>query len=174
MGIVFNCRDRIRGALGITLLVLAAWGGSLPGPAQAGDRDEALVRQAMMTMFDKPHDPLKVNPVVVSGEHAVAGWVQGERGGRAVLLRDKGRWTITVCGGDGLKQAQALVQTGMTAKAAAALSQGLATAEAKLSPQVRAKFALFDGIVKVDANHGAPHSAKPAGGHAPGGTRHQP
>jgi copper(I)-binding protein len=50
----------------------------------------------------------------------------------------------------------------------------LATAEAKLSPQVRAKFALFDGIVKVDANHGAPHGAKPAGGHAPGGTRHQP
>jgi hypothetical protein len=89
-------------------------------------------------------------------------------------LRDKGRWTITVCGGDGLKQAQALVQTGMTAKAAAALSQGLATAEAKLSPQVRAKFALFDGIVKVDANHGAAPGAKPTNAHAPGSTRHQP
>jgi hypothetical protein len=67
-----------------------------------------------------------------------------------------------------------LVQTGMTAKAAAALSQGLATAEAKLSPQVRAKFALFDGIVKVDANHGAHHGAKPADAHATGATRHQP
>jgi hypothetical protein len=40
-------------------------------------------------MFDKPNETLSVGPVVVSGNHAVADWAQGDMGGRALLRRSR-------------------------------------------------------------------------------------
>lgn len=112
------------------------------------------IRHAMMAQFDKPTDRLSVDPVVIQGNYAIAGWIQSGRGGRAVLQKDHGKWVIAVCGGDGLKDAAALAQTGMSAANASALAKSLATVESKLKPDMLAKFAMFDGIVKVDANPG--------------------
>lgn len=154
-----------RNMLGTSLLALGVLGGLLPTGAMAQHKEEDRVRHVMMATFHKPTDPLKVDPVVIRGDHAVAGWIQGERGGRALLLREKGNWIITVCGGDGLKQSETLVQAGVPLARAKELAQGLAAAESRLDPQVVRKFSLFDGIVKVQAGHGAHHGPKAAASH---------
>ena len=42
-------------------------------------------------MFGKPNETLSVEPIMVSGDHAVADWTQGEMGGRALLRRPVGQ-----------------------------------------------------------------------------------
>jgi hypothetical protein len=54
-------------------------------------------KDTMKGMFDTPENPLSVEPVVVLGDNAIAGWVQGERGGRALLWRVDGQWEIRLC-----------------------------------------------------------------------------
>jgi len=137
----------------LALVVASALSASGLAFAHGNDQDE--VRHAMMSVFDKPSEPLKVNPVVSAGDHAVAGWTQGGKGGRAVLQKTHGKWSIVVCGGDGLKDPAALVQTGMPPATAATLAKAMASAESKLNPELVRQFGMFDGIVKVDAGHGA-------------------
>ena len=43
-----------------------------------------------------------VDPVVVEGDHAIAGWVQGDMGGRAHLRRKGHDWQLVLCSGDPL------------------------------------------------------------------------
>ena len=137
----------------IIFMVFSAFLINTSALAQEGDAGQ--IRHAMMAVFDKPTDRLSVDPIVVKGDFAVAGWIQSGRGGRAVLAKEKGKWVIYVCGGDGIKSAEALAQTGMPAATAQVLAKDLAAVEAKLSPDMLKKFAMFDGIVKVDAGHGA-------------------
>ena len=80
--------------------------------------DEQSIEHAMKALFDKPGAPLKVAPVSVEGAYAVAGWIQNDRGGRALLKKANGKWSIQLCGGDGLKQAATLTMTGMEQAAA--------------------------------------------------------
>jgi len=123
-------------------------------------KDEVSIRHVLMATFDKPEARLVVNPVVVVGVHAVAGWAQGERGGRALLMRHGTEWRITLCAGDGLKQAKVLREAGIPQADADALAKGLATAEAKLPAAQRAKFSTFDGVVRMDANGQHPPAHK--------------
>jgi ABC-type amino acid transport substrate-binding protein len=118
--------------------------------------------QAMKRQFDKPQSPLKVAPVVVEGDWALAGWLQDARGGRALLQKRHGHWVIVVCGGDGLRQADALVHTGMTADMATALAKKLNVAENRLPADTLKQFASFEGMLRVDgdAGHGAGHGAQ--------------
>ena len=156
-----------RAILSIVFMVFSAI--LLNTHAMAQDGDAGQIRHVMMAQFDKPTDRLSVDAIVVKGDFAVAGWIQSGRGGRAVLVKEKGKWVINVCGGDGLKSAEALAQTGMPAATAQALAKDLAAVEAKLSPDMLKKFAMFDGIVKVGAGHGAQagHAAPAAhAGHA--------
>ena len=122
--------------------------------------DQASIRRVLMTTFDKPEARLVVDPVVVVGVHAVAGWAQGERGGRALLFRRGAEWHITLCAGDGLKQAKVLREAGLSPADADSLAKGLATAEAKLPAAQRAKFSTFDGVVRMDANGQHPPERK--------------
>ena len=97
----------------------------------------------------------------------MAGWIQHGRGGRALLKKESDKWSIQLCGGDGLKQATNLTMTGMDPASAAKLSQKIAAAEKKISSDQVKKFAMFEGVVQVDggvhdlhtANHG--HTSKP-------------
>ena len=122
--------------------------------------EEASIRHVLMATFDKPEARLVVDPVVVVGVHAVAGWAQGERGGRALLMRHGTEWRITLCAGDGLKQAKVLREAGISQADADVLAKGLATAEAKLPAAQRAKFSTFDGVVRMDANGQHPPAHK--------------
>lgn len=110
----------------------------------------------MKKQFDRPDAPLSVAPVTVLGNYAVAGWIQGGKGGRALMQKDANGWFISVCAGDGLKDAKVLQTTGMPADHAAKLATAVKAAEAKLSKDQLALFASFEGMLKVGpAGHGA-------------------
>ena len=48
------------------------------GPALAQTTDESAISKSLHTTFDRPDAPLTIAPVVVSGNHAIAGWTQGD------------------------------------------------------------------------------------------------
>lgn len=135
----------------LALLAIAISFGASAGPTETAS-DEASIRHVLMATFDKPEARLVVDPVVVVGGHAVAGWSQGERGGRALLFRHGGSWQVTLCAGDGLKEASLLREAGIAQADADALAKGLAAAEARLPAAQRARFSTFDGVVRMDAN----------------------
>ena len=124
--------------------------------AQAAPADDDAVRQVLMAQFDKPEARLAVAPVAVAGNAAVASWAQGERGGRALLFRHAGQWKIALCAGDALKDAKVLQEAGVAPGPAATLARSLARAEARLTPAQRARFATFDGIVRMGHDGGHP------------------
>jgi hypothetical protein len=129
--------------------------------------EDKAIAHVLKKQFEKPDAPLQVSPVSVEGDYAVAGWIQHDRGGRALLKKEKAQWTIQLCGGDGLMQASALTMTGMSHAAAGRLASKVAAAEKKLTTEQRRKFSLFDGIIKVE---GGAHAAHPpvhgAGAHS--------
>lgn len=139
--------------------------GTVAATEAAPDHD--AIRHVLMSTFDKPEARLVVDPVAVSGEYAIAGWSQGDMGGRA-LMRKKGHaWEIVLCAGDDLKKADVLIKVGLPAAAANSLATNLAAEEAKLAPDRLSLFSKFEGMVMVsgDSQHGP---AQPAGHHPHG------
>ena len=132
------------------LLTLAV----ISGTASAGSQETAI-SSMLHGMFDKPDAKLMVNPIIISGDHAIAGWAQGDMGGRALLRRQHDKWTIVLCAGDEIKTSASMVKAGVPAGDASHLEQELARAEANLDPAERAMFSRFDGIMLMDAasNH---------------------
>jgi len=127
--------------------------GSLAADAAS---EQSAVRHVLMFQFDRPDARLQVDPVVVVGDAAVAGWVQGERGGRALLLRKAAQWRIVLCAGDALRDAKVLREAGVAPPAAERLAAALAASETRLPAAYRAKLALFGGIVRMDAEGAHP------------------
>lgn len=149
-------------ALVLGLPAMAAASGATP-PATAGSADAAAIRSAMMATWDKPEARLEVAPISIEGGHAVAGWIQGDRGGRALLRRDAhGQWLVAVCGGDGLKDPKMLAMAGLSASAARSLASKVVQAESAMPAPRRALLSLFDGMVHMDAQGQHPPSAHPA------------
>lgn len=153
-------RHLLRSAAAL-MITLAIW----PLHANAADTQaQAAIRHVLMSTFDKPQARLSVDPIVVQGGHAVAGWTQEQRGGRALLERNPhGQWKITLCAGDGLKDPQMLEMSGLSASAARTLADRVAKAEAGIPAQRRALFATFEGVVRMDAH----------GNHPPQGAAHK-
>ena len=141
----------------------AVSGGGLA--SKAALNDDQAVQLVLKRQFDKPGAPLKVAPVSIEGGYAVAGWLQEQRGGRALLKKVKNEWSIQVCGGDGLKQASTLVMTGMSKAIAEKLSQKVMASEKLLPAEDLKRFAMFEGMIKVNAgshaSHGAAHTNAP-------------
>lgn len=133
------------------LLVLLA-----QGPMAVAGPDEDAVRHLLMTAFDKPESRLSVEPIVVQGDHAVAGWAQGDMGGRALLRRRHGTWSPVLCSGDGIRSAEALRHAGVAPEEAAQLAGRLAEAEKGVAPERLALFAKFEGTLMMDASGGHP------------------
>lgn len=127
--------------------------GFSPAAAYADDDRYAIVH-LMKGMFDTPESPLTVEPVVVLGDNAIAGWVQGDKGGRALLWRVNGQWQIRLCSGDGLKDPKLLENANISAVDAAALVAELTAAEAVLDPAVLAKFSSFQGTMMISPDTG--------------------
>jgi hypothetical protein len=120
--------------------------------------DAQAIEYSMKAQFDKPNAPLKVFPITVNGVYAVAGWMQGNKGGRALLKNEHGKWSIQVCSGDGLTKASTLEMTGMDKNAANKLAKAVAIAEKDLPPATLKLFASFEGMVNVqEGNHGHGH-----------------
>ncbi|MGO4837632.1 copper uptake system-associated protein, partial [Rhizobiaceae sp. 2RAB30] len=113
---------------------------------------------------DKPEAPLTVEPITVYRDVAVAGWAQGDGGGRALLRKKHDRWVLTLCSGDALREAKSLQHFGLTAEEAAAMAKAVTEAEAKIDPKLVSKFSTFDGVVTMGGDGAHP----PAGAHGKG------
>lgn len=136
----------------------------LSGAALAQNPDADAVAQLLVTSFDKPEAHLVPGPIVVEEDVSIAGWSQGDLGGRALLRRKDGAWSIVLCAGDALKDAKTLESAGVPKEAAQALAVKLAAAESTIPAQRLALFSRFDGMVQMDANGGHqqadPHHAQ--------------
>ena len=118
----------------------------LTASAAATDAEQAA--KAMRDIWDKPDAPLVVEPVVIEGDYALAGWVQLERGGRALLRKVHGQWRVHVCGGDGLKDADALAMAGMSPEGAGKLAAAASEAEAKAQTEEACKKLLVNAVME--------------------------
>ncbi|MEI8031189.1 MAG: copper uptake system-associated protein [Comamonadaceae bacterium] len=142
------------------------WAASFAASAMAHGTDQEQIQHAMMATFDKPNNPLKVAPVVVQGDYAVAGWIQGDKGGRALLQKTKSEWQISACGGGGLTQAKVLETTGMSAASAKTLASAVLVAESKLTAHQRHLFDSFEGMMKIEAGQASHGQDEANGAHA--------
>ena len=160
------------GTVSVTVEVKAP--GAMPGPgghnhgghsdaAPAMGTDTQQVVAVMKKTWDQPGSPLAVEPVVVRGDTAIAGWIQGETGGRALLRKRHGSWQVALCSGDGLTKPEFLQQAGLKPADAQALAKDVAAAEARLPAKQLAMLSLFEGTVKMDE-----HGNHPPGHHASG------
>jgi len=148
--------------------------GAIPA---AANNDADAIRKLMAGQFDKPEQRLSVDPIAVSGDHAIAGWVQGDMGGRALLRRKGHDWQIVLCAGDQIKTADALQKVGLPAAIARDLAHRLAAAEAKADPARLALFSKFDTILMLDGSGQHPPGQHGGGHHPPahhGGGHHPP
>lgn len=132
------------------------------GGALSNNADEDAVRHLLHSTFDKSGARLVVEPVVVTNDYAIAGWTQGDMGGRALLQNKHGRWTLILCAGDGIKTADALRHAGIPPNTASDLVLALAKAEQGVLPERLAMFARFEGLVRMDeaGNHPPVHQNK--------------
>lgn len=124
--------------------------------AMSGDPQQDIPAK-MKAIFETADKPLAVQPVVVEGDWAIAGWTQDGRGGRALLKKKEDGWSIHLCSGDGLKHADALKTMGLSDNEAEAIAVRLAEAEKHLDPQMLALFASFEGTVMVEGENAASH-----------------
>ncbi len=123
---------------------------------RAEERD--AVRYLLAATFDKPEAPLGLEAIVIRDDVAIADWIQSDRGGRALLRRRDGHWSIILCGGDGLREVSTLQQVGLSPDQAKALSDDLSSAERTLPPSRLTLISSFDGLVQMnqDGAHPAP------------------
>ena len=126
----------------------------------AAQTDVQQIRALLSSMFDKPESKVLADPIIVSGQHAIADWTQGDMGGRALLRKKKDKWTLVACAGDGLKEANVLESTGISKGSAARLAQQLARAEAKVPEDRRSRFSLFGPMADAQAAHSPDSSHK--------------
>lgn len=133
--------------------------------ASLGSAEAQAVRHVLMATWHRPEAPLTVEPVVIQGQFAVAGWFQDKRGGRVLLKKGlPGEpWQALICAGDGLRDAELLQGAGMGALQAQALSQAVREAEAGLSAAQRAQLASFAGVLHLEP--GQAHGPAGHGGH---------
>lgn len=112
--------------------------------------DQHSIEHLMRHTWERPDAALDVGPVTVEGEHAVAGWTQGQRGGRALLSKNASGWRVVLCAGDSLLDPATLRSAGLTPEAAGQLSQAVIQAESALPPARVKQLALFKGVMQVE------------------------
>lgn len=122
------------------------------GPAFAHDDTDppTAIRAVIHEMFDRPDAELVIDPVVVVDGFAVAGWTQGEMGGRAFLKEHHGHWTLVLCSGDQITSAEALAASGVPPETATRLAAEITAADATVDAARLAMFASFEGVVTMD------------------------
>jgi hypothetical protein len=134
----------------VLVLLIAASPAAL---AQDAPREQSSIRDLMRATWERPNAPLSVDPVVVHGGYAIAGWVQDERGGRALLRKGDAGWEVVLCAGDHLRSVETVMATGAPAATARELVAKLIDAEGLMPSERLAKLATFDGILRMNDGH---------------------
>ena len=136
----------------ITTIIVLASAMTAPTLAQNADAIEyKKISKLISSTYDQPHHKVETAPISIANDFAIADWVQGEKGGRALLRRSQGKWEIMVCGGDGLKDLNALGNAGINKATAQALVTQLNTAEKSLTAERVKRFGLFG--TTIDDHH---------------------
>lgn len=125
--------------------------------AHESHSDANGIMHVMMAMFDKPDMPLSVDPIAIEDGFAVAGWTQGEMGGRAFLRKEGDHWMLILCTGDEIRSAAALAASGVPPESAKRLAAKIVAVEKDVSPERLALFANFSGVVRMDEGEHPPH-----------------
>lgn len=144
------------GTAGIHGVLLASVCAIFPVAVRA---DEAQpIRALIGATFDRPEARVVSDPVVIEEDYAVADWVQGGKGGRALLRKQRGQWLIALCAGDSLRSAEGLARAGVPREVARNLSQRLAQAERAVPPAQLELFSRFKPAGdEVSAHHHGHH-----------------
>ena len=95
--------------------------------------------------FGSPRFPIEIGPIVISGDHAIADWTQGDFGGRALFERGTYGWSLVLCSGDSIRRAENLRRAGVPDFNAGWIADRLAAAEATLPPERLARMKRFVG-----------------------------
>lgn len=122
----------------VTLLLLAACG---------QENDAAAIEALMHATWDRPDAPLDAGPIVVDSDTAIADWTQGQMGGRALLQKRDGQWSVILCAGDDLRTATGLVRAGISTETSTALAEKLSEAERHVAPERLLMISRFEGIM---------------------------
>lgn len=118
---------------------------SIPGEAE----DAQAIRSELLSSWNRPYVPLKVDPIVIVEEHAIATWAQGNYAGRVLLNHRQGAWRMVLCSGDALKDPAFLQEAGVDPVAARKLVADLHRAEQSLPARTRAALSRFRGVVPM-------------------------
>lgn len=119
-------------------------------------QDQEAIRQIARKTWDRPDAPLAVDPIVVVRGYAISAWTQGDQGGRALLRKGKDGWEVILCSGDQLRDPDTSQAAGVPSDIAKELVAKLLEAEKLVSSDRLARFALFEGILRMDAPHSDP------------------
>jgi len=112
--------------------------------AQTADNSpQQQIRTLLSITFDQPNHKVEASPIAVANDYAIADWIQGEKGGRALLRRTNGKWEIMACGGDALKDIKALNDAGISTATAKNIVAQLTKAEQSISADRVKRFGLF-------------------------------
>jgi hypothetical protein len=107
------------------------------------------IQKLISKTFDRPDLKVQTDPIVIEGKVAIADWIQGEKGGRALLTRKHVDWEIIACGGAGFKDPSVIAGAGISKRIANNITEKLKIAEAKLPPQKVKQLDSFDGVVTM-------------------------
>ena len=119
---------------------------------QTEEESRARIQKLISTTFDRPDLKVQTDPIVIEGKVAIADWIQGEKGGRALLTRKHVDWEIIACGGAGFKDPSVIAASGISKRIANNITEKLKTAEAKLPPQKVKQLDSCDGVVTMGRN----------------------
>jgi hypothetical protein len=124
---------------------------------QTEEESRERIQKLISKTFDRPDLKVQTDPIVIEGKVAIADWVQGEKGGRALLTRKHVDWEIIACGGAGFKDPSVIAGAGISKRIANNITEKLKIAEAKLPPQKIKQLDSFDGVVTM--GHGMHHGS---------------
>jgi hypothetical protein len=116
---------------------------------QTEEESRERIQKLISKTFDRPDLKVQTDPIVIEGKVAIADWIQGEKGGRALLTRKHVDWEIIACGGAGFKDPSVIAAAGISKRIANNITEKLKIAEAKLPPQKIKQLDSFDGVVTM-------------------------
>jgi len=137
-----NRNARVGSAIIAAALLASACG-------SASNESEKAIASVLHVRLAKPGAELIVDPIAAGGAFAVAGWTQGDQGGRALLQRGGNGWLLVLCGGESLRSMQGLVRLGVPQHQAVAIAKELAREEKNVSAERLARMAQFAGEVRM-------------------------
>lgn len=139
------------------LLGLMAWGLVMSAHGEPSlTAAEQAVASTLRAQWEKPDLALELPVIVVQADVAIADWILGEKGGRALLRQQYGKWQTLMCGGAELNQPHRLQQAGLSSMLAHSLADHLRLREQQLTPSQKQRIESFQGV--MDFTHEHTHS----------------